>query len=270
MTIAPWYAPYRRQGVGLAFGSGEPRRPGAGLDRQSGGDGLSRSGKTVFITSLIHNLLSAVHNPNRMPLLGVVGDGRLMGARLESAGAGRLPRFRYQENIEAMAAGAPVVARGHRRPARDRHRDPLHAGERARQAAQRDQRQPGDASRCGSSTIPANGCSTCRCWGSPMRSGRARRCGSTGAACAPRRRPTSSPSSAQHPPRRDRERRDREAGARPLPRLPGQGARRARPELSAAGALPVSGQPRRCAVPLVRAARRSRQRARSRRTRSAR
>src|SRR6476619_4332110 len=31
--------------------------------------GLSRSGKTVFITSLIHNLLSAVHTPDRMPLL---------------------------------------------------------------------------------------------------------------------------------------------------------------------------------------------------------
>ena len=34
--------------------------------------GLSRSGKTVFITSLIHNLLSSLHNPNRMPLLNVV------------------------------------------------------------------------------------------------------------------------------------------------------------------------------------------------------
>src|SRR5262245_1583749 len=38
--------------------------------------GLSRSGKTVFITSLIHNLLSSAHNPNRMPLLGVVGERR--------------------------------------------------------------------------------------------------------------------------------------------------------------------------------------------------
>jgi len=37
--------------------------------------GLSRSGKTVFITSLVHNLLSAAHNPNRMPLLSVAGNG---------------------------------------------------------------------------------------------------------------------------------------------------------------------------------------------------
>ena len=28
--------------------------------------GLSRSGKTVFITSLIHNLLSALHDPDRL------------------------------------------------------------------------------------------------------------------------------------------------------------------------------------------------------------
>src|SRR2546430_5884265 len=65
--------------------------------------GLSRSGKTVFITSLIHNLLSSLHNPNRMPLLNVVGEGRLIAARLEGAKAQRLPRFPYQGNIERMA-----------------------------------------------------------------------------------------------------------------------------------------------------------------------
>ena len=70
--------------------------------------GLSRSGKTVFITSLIHNLLSAVHSPNRMPLFAVVSSGRLIGTQLRAAAAGQLPRFRYQENIEAMAAGAPL------------------------------------------------------------------------------------------------------------------------------------------------------------------
>lgn len=65
--------------------------------------GLSRAGKTVFITSLIHNLLSALHNPNRMPLLKVVGEGRLIAARLEGAKASLLPRFPYQANIERMA-----------------------------------------------------------------------------------------------------------------------------------------------------------------------
>src|SRR5205814_138513 len=69
--------------------------------------GLSRSGKTVFITSLIHNLLSSLHNPARMPLLRVVGDGRLVAAKLEGGKAQRLPRFPYSANIEAMAAGMP-------------------------------------------------------------------------------------------------------------------------------------------------------------------
>ncbi|MGA7490760.1 MAG: YcjX family protein, partial [Xanthobacteraceae bacterium] len=65
--------------------------------------GLSRSGKTVFITSLIHNLLSSLHNPNRTPLLGVVGERRLIAASLEDARAPRLPRFPYLDNIEKMA-----------------------------------------------------------------------------------------------------------------------------------------------------------------------
>ncbi len=69
--------------------------------------GLSRSGKTVLITSLIHNLLSAIHNPSRMPLLKVVGEGRLIAATLEGAKAHRLPRFPYQDNIAVMASGSP-------------------------------------------------------------------------------------------------------------------------------------------------------------------
>jgi hypothetical protein len=70
--------------------------------------GLSRAGKTVFITSLVHNLLSALHQPHRMPLLKVVGDGRLVAARLAAKLPGDktdgLPRFPYERNIEHMAA----------------------------------------------------------------------------------------------------------------------------------------------------------------------
>ena len=65
--------------------------------------GLSRSGKTVFTTSLIHNLLSSMHNPNRMPLLNVVGERRLIAAVLEGAKAHKLPRFPYLANIDRMA-----------------------------------------------------------------------------------------------------------------------------------------------------------------------
>jgi uncharacterized protein len=69
--------------------------------------GLSRSGKTVFTTSVIHNLLSALQSPHRMPLLEVVGAGRLIAANLESAKAYRLPRFPYFSNIEKMAESRP-------------------------------------------------------------------------------------------------------------------------------------------------------------------
>ena len=69
--------------------------------------GLSRAGKTVFITSLAHNLLSAMHQPYRMPLLRVVGEGRLLAARLAQASTGPLPRFPYQGNVERMA-GTPA------------------------------------------------------------------------------------------------------------------------------------------------------------------
>ena len=64
--------------------------------------GLSRAGKTVFITSLVHNLLSALHQPHRMPLLKVVGEGRLVAARLAGM-SGPLPRFPYEANVAAMA-----------------------------------------------------------------------------------------------------------------------------------------------------------------------
>ena len=66
--------------------------------------GLSRAGKTVFVTSLAHNLLSAMHQPYRMPLLRVVGEGRLTAARLAQAGADPLARFPYQSNVERMAS----------------------------------------------------------------------------------------------------------------------------------------------------------------------
>jgi predicted YcjX-like family ATPase len=66
--------------------------------------GLSRAGKTVFITSLVHNLLSALHHPHRMPLLKVVGDGRLLAARLAKGKTTTPQRFPYERNIERMAA----------------------------------------------------------------------------------------------------------------------------------------------------------------------
>jgi predicted YcjX-like family ATPase len=107
MTDAPWYAPLVARASGWLSAATDLAELAQGTTVDLAVTGLSRSGKTVFITSLIHNLLSAIHNPNRMPLLGVVNGGRLIGTRLKEAGSGRLPRFRYEENIEAMAAGTP-------------------------------------------------------------------------------------------------------------------------------------------------------------------
>jgi predicted YcjX-like family ATPase len=102
-----WYAPYVAKASGWLSDAASLADMAQGSTVNLAVTGLSRSGKTVFITSLIHNILSAVHNPNRMPLLNVVASHRLMGTRLEEEGASRLPRFRYEDNIEAMAAGVP-------------------------------------------------------------------------------------------------------------------------------------------------------------------
>jgi len=68
--------------------------------------GLSRAGKTVFVTSLVHNLLSVLHQPHRMPLLRAVRERRMIAAKLSGKKTGQLPRFPYERNIELMAAGA--------------------------------------------------------------------------------------------------------------------------------------------------------------------
>ena len=107
--------------------------------------GLSRAGKTVFITSLVHNLLSALHNPNRMPLLKVVGDGRLRAAKLHGVKADLLPRFPYQANIEQMADAPGALAGPHRGHQRDRYRHPFRARRLRRCAADQDWRADRDA-----------------------------------------------------------------------------------------------------------------------------
>ena len=69
--------------------------------------GLSRAGKTVFITSLIHNLRCAVSNPERMPLLGVVRDRRLIDVVVEPPIAEHVRPFGYDDNLALMSANPP-------------------------------------------------------------------------------------------------------------------------------------------------------------------
>ncbi len=60
--------------------------------------GLSRAGKTVFITSLVHNLL----NNGRPPLFEPMRSGRISGVRLDPQPDDAVPRFQYEDHIRAL------------------------------------------------------------------------------------------------------------------------------------------------------------------------
>lgn len=66
--------------------------------------GLRRSGKTVFITSLLHNLLQA----GRLPFLDVLAQGRFIGARLLPQPDGSVPRFNYEAHLADLTATSPA------------------------------------------------------------------------------------------------------------------------------------------------------------------
>ncbi len=60
--------------------------------------GLSRSGKTVFITALVHNLLHG----GRLPLFEAMASGRLARAKLVHQPSDNVPRFAYEEHVHAL------------------------------------------------------------------------------------------------------------------------------------------------------------------------
>ena len=60
--------------------------------------GLSRSGKTVFISSLVHNLL----NGGRLPLFEPLQSGRIKSTRLEEQPDDAVPRFQYEDHIRSL------------------------------------------------------------------------------------------------------------------------------------------------------------------------
>lgn len=65
--------------------------------------GLSRAGKTVFITSLVANLLDR----GRMTGLRAVADGRLRAAWLQPQPDDAVPRFEYERHLAAMTGPQP-------------------------------------------------------------------------------------------------------------------------------------------------------------------
>lgn len=60
--------------------------------------GLSRAGKTVFISSLVHNLLHG----GRLPLFEAVRSGRVSSVKLEPQPDDAIPRFQYEDHVQAL------------------------------------------------------------------------------------------------------------------------------------------------------------------------
>lgn len=60
--------------------------------------GLARSGKTVFITALVHNL---VHG-GRLPVFNASAGGRLANATLQPQPDDAVPRFDYESHVAAL------------------------------------------------------------------------------------------------------------------------------------------------------------------------
>lgn len=79
-----------------------------GLDRhvKLAVTGLSRAGKTAFITSLVNQLLHTSTNSN-LPLFSPVRDGRLIGAKRIAQTNLKLPRFAYESAISNLYKPEP-------------------------------------------------------------------------------------------------------------------------------------------------------------------
>jgi predicted YcjX-like family ATPase len=60
--------------------------------------GLSRAGKTVFITALVHGLVRG----GRFPVFEPVASGRVAGARLKPQPDDAVPRFDYEAHVRAL------------------------------------------------------------------------------------------------------------------------------------------------------------------------
>lgn len=65
--------------------------------------GLARSGKTVFITALAHNLIAG----GRLPFFAVSSQGRLSRAYLEPQPDDEVPRFAYEDHLASLTGSPP-------------------------------------------------------------------------------------------------------------------------------------------------------------------
>jgi uncharacterized protein len=69
--------------------------------------GLSQSGKTAFITSLVHNLVGAVGKPGRLPFLRAATEQRIVATRVLAPDDHSGDRFPLEQNVAALAADPP-------------------------------------------------------------------------------------------------------------------------------------------------------------------
>ncbi len=77
--------------------------PGGLLNRRVrlGVTGLSRAGKTIFISSLVHHLL----HPGRLPLVSVMAESRYDTGMLLPSPTGAVPRFPYEDVLRRLIGG---------------------------------------------------------------------------------------------------------------------------------------------------------------------
>ena len=69
--------------------------------------GLSRSGKTAFITAMVNQLLS-IHAGARLPLLSAVREERLLGVKRIPQRDFGIPRFTYDEGLAQLYGDPPA------------------------------------------------------------------------------------------------------------------------------------------------------------------
>ncbi|WP_270937755.1 YcjX family protein [Falsiroseomonas oryzae] len=89
-------------------GVGDLARSLAGRERvRLAVTGLSRAGKTVFLTSIVANLLAAGQGARTLPALETAAGGRLRSARLIPAETQATPRFDAPGHLLALASEPP-------------------------------------------------------------------------------------------------------------------------------------------------------------------
>ena len=71
----------------------------SGAPLRLGVTGLSRAGKTVFLTALVNNLIAGA----RLPVLAASAEGRIIRVRLEPQPDDAVPRFAYEEHLKSLS-----------------------------------------------------------------------------------------------------------------------------------------------------------------------